>query len=82
MDTSPPDYERAGEGMATSHALAGSCARDAQVWAQQRRRSMSLTTLAREIQSGSDLSWNENRQARVHATILVIPSEVEESLDI
>ncbi len=59
--------------MAISRVQAGSCARKAQALAQQKRRSMSLTTLTREIQSGSGLSSYSDQ-------ILVIPSEVEESL--
>ena len=42
--------------MAISRVQAGSYALNAQAWAQQKRRSMSLTTLMREIQSGSGLS--------------------------
>ncbi len=59
--------------MAISRVQAGLYARNAQAWAQQKRRSMSLTTLRREIQSGSGLSSYFHQ-------ILVIPSEVEESL--
>jgi hypothetical protein len=44
-----------------------------QRFAQQKHRLMSPTTLAPEIQSGSELSCSTSR-------ILVIPSEVEESL--
>ena len=55
-DTNRPGYVRAEAGMAISRVQADSSARDAQVWAQQKRRSMSLATLAREIQSGSGLS--------------------------
>ena len=61
--------------MVISRAQAGSYARNAQAWAQQKRRSMSLTTLTREIQSGSGLSSYSDQT-------LVIPSEVEESLAI
>src|SRR2546430_1981133 len=82
MDTNRLDCARAGEDMATSRARAGLCARIAQASAQQNYRSTSPTTLAREIQSGNSLSWNQNSPAQVHSTILVIPSEVEESLDI
>jgi len=56
MHTNRLGYARAGAGMAISRARVGSYARNAQAWAQQKRRSMSLTTLAREIQSGSGLS--------------------------
>jgi len=55
-DTNRLGYVRAGAGMAISRVQAGSYARNAQAWAQQKRRSMSLATLAREIQSGSGLS--------------------------
>src|SRR5207248_8940277 len=79
MDTNRLDCARAGEGMATSRARAGLYARIAQASAQQNYRS-SPATLAREIQSGNSLSWNQNSPAQVHSTILVIPSEVEESL--
>src|SRR4051795_63889 len=55
-DTSPPDCGRVGEGMATSHAQGGSCVRNVQTCDQQKRGSMSPTTLTREIQSGSGSS--------------------------
>src|SRR6266446_10221687 len=80
MDTNRLDCARAGEDMATSPARAGLYARIAQASAQQNYRS-SPATLAREIQSGSELSWNQNSPAQVHSTILVIPSEVAASVD-
>ena len=42
--------------MAISRVPAGSYARNAQEWALQKRRSMSLATLTPEMQSGSALS--------------------------
>ena len=89
MDTNRPDCVRAGEGRATSPAQAGSRALGAQVSARQRYELMSLTMLAREFQSGRDLSCGPPRlklrasirSASLHH-ILVIPSEVEESLTV
>src|SRR6266496_2673316 len=56
-DTNRRGYARAEEAKATSPGPDGACARDAQAWAQQKCRSMTPTTLAREMQSGSDLSF-------------------------
>src|SRR3954451_23177333 len=72
-DTTPPDCARAEEDMATSHAPVDSYVRNAQARAQQSSRARSLPKVAREIQSGSDSSLYSDQ-------ILVIPSEVEESL--
>src|SRR4051812_10016731 len=55
-DTNRPDYARVGEDTATSPAPADSYARHAQACVRQKPRSISLTTLAREIQSGRVLS--------------------------
>ncbi len=55
MDTNRPDYARAEEGRATSGERAGLYTRKARASGQQRYELMSLTTLAREIQSGSGL---------------------------
>jgi hypothetical protein len=79
MDTNRPDYSRAGEDKAISPAQADSSALDAQASAQ-RYELTSLTTLARESQTGSEFSWDDRRLSTVQSTILVIPSEVEESL--
>ena len=56
MDTSRLGYGRAGEGRAIFLAPAGSCALKLRSLVQRQRAWMSLTTLARESQSGSDLS--------------------------
>jgi hypothetical protein len=79
-DTNRPDYSRAGEDKAISPAQADSRALDAQASGWQRYELMSPTTLARESQTGSEFSWDDRRLSTVQSTILVIPSEVEESL--
>jgi hypothetical protein len=80
MDTNQPDYSRVGEDKAISPAQVCSCALDAQASGRQRYELMSPTTLARESQTGSEFSWDDRRLGTVQSTILVIPSEVEESL--
>src|SRR5437867_6344183 len=68
-DTNRLDCARAGEDMAISRARAGLCARIAQAPAQQNYRS-SPATLAREIQSGSELSSDGMAEQQLTAPFL------------
>src|ERR1041385_4275440 len=73
MGTNPLDCARVEEGKATSLELTGSYVQDA-AWPPQTCHSVSPTTITPEFQSGSWFPYST-------ITILVIPSEVEESVD-